>query len=159
MKLMLVDEFSMEGLGWNKRIDMVLREAVGAADQVLGGVCVVWIGDVHQLPPLLENSVFGSLKRLKNDNECTRAKARRGILDERQATLAVLMKEQFRMQEPLAGIAECFAQGKQTVTDAFVLQKQDLGGDCTVNWEHMFRSNASDFCVLCNDNNSKAALT
>ena len=78
-------------------------------------------------------------------------------MDERWATLAVLMKEQFRMPQPLAGIAERFAQGKQTVAEALALQKQAVGGDCAVDWEHMFRSNASDCCVLCTDNNSKAA--
>ena len=55
MRLMLVDEFSMVGLGRNKRIDTGLHEAVGVADQVFGGVLAVWIGDVHQLPPVLEN--------------------------------------------------------------------------------------------------------
>ena len=56
---------------------------------------------MHLLPPVLENPVFVSLKQLKNENECAGAKAWRGILDERQATLAVLMKEQFCMQQPL----------------------------------------------------------
>ena len=67
------------------------------------------------------------------------------------------MKHQYRLQEPLAGIAERFAQGKQTLADAVELRKQSLG-EHEINWKEKFSTDTERVRILCTDNNSKAAL-
>jgi hypothetical protein len=76
---------------------------------------------------------------------------------ENRRALAVLMKQQYQMQEPLASIAERFANSEQTLADAQLLSKQVLSaGD--QDWKSHFEDGSLLTRVLCTDNNSKAAL-
>ncbi len=71
--------------------------------------------------------------------------------------LAVLIKKQYQMQEPLASAAERFANSEQTLADAQLLSKQELTAG-EEDWKTHFGEDTLLTRVLCTDNNSKAAL-
>ena len=67
------------------------------------------------------------------------------------------MKQQYRMQEPLASTAERFANSEQTLDDAQLLSEQVLS-EGAEDWRMHFEEGSLLTRVLCTDNNSKAAL-
>ncbi len=72
-------------------------------------------------------------------------------------SLAVLMKQQYRMQEPLASAAERFANSIQTLDDAQLLLEQVLS-EGEQDWKTHLEEGSLLSRVLCTDNKSKAAL-
>lgn len=157
VKLVIVDEFSMVSLQWIDQISRALQEAMGKKEKPFGGVSVVWIGDVHQLPPIMGQSVYTPIDVVKNARDrCGRLLWTGEKWSERQS-LSVLMKHQYRMQEPLASISERFANGDQTVHDAMLLSEKVLK-EGVEDWELHFRNDPVSTRVLCLENNSKAAL-
>ncbi len=69
------------------------------------------------------------------------------------------MRQQYRMQEPLAGIAERFANGQQTMEDALVIPGRTVAAHReSLEWGEEFTSSAQLSRVICSENNSKAAL-
>ena len=157
VKLVIVDEFSMVSLQWVDQISRALQEAKGQKEKPFGGVSVVWIGDVHQLPPIMGQSVYTPINMVKNAKDyCGRLLWTGEKWSERQS-LSVLMKHQYRMQEPLASISERFANGDQTVSDAMLLSEKVLE-EGVEDWELHFRNDPVSTRVLCSENNSKAAL-
>ena len=139
VKLVIVDEFSMVSLQWVDQISRALQEAKGQKEKPFGGVSVVWIGDVHQLPPIMGQSVWTPIDVLKNAKDyCGRLLWTGEKWSERQS-LSVLMKHQYCMQEPLASISERFANGDQTVSDALLLSEKVLE-EVVEDWELLFRN-------------------
>ena len=67
------------------------------------------------------------------------------------------MRQQYRMQEPLAAVAERFANSEQTLADAQLLSEQVLS-EGAEDWRLHFEDGTVLTRVLCTDNNSKAAL-
>ncbi len=157
VKLVLVDEYSMVSLGWITQINAALQEAVQCKEKPFGGVSVVWIGDVHQLQPVTGLPVAAPSEMLKNSKDAEGRLLWNGEKWKNRKALAVLMKQQYRMQEPLASVAERFANSEQTLADAQLLSNQVLSeGD--QDWESHFEESFLLTRVLCTDNNSKAAL-
>jgi hypothetical protein len=157
VKLVLVDEYSMVSLGWIAQISAALQEAVQCKEKPFGGVSVVWIGDVHQLQPVMGLPVATPNEMLKNSKDAEGRLLWTGEKWKNRKALAVLMKQQYRMQEPLASIAERFANSEQTLDDAQLLSEQVLS-EGAEDWETHFQEGSLLSRVLCTDNNSKAAL-
>ena len=157
VKLVLVDEYSMVSLGWIAQISAALQEAVQCKGKPFGGVSMVWIGDVHQLQPVMGLPVATPGKMLKNSKDVEGRFLWTGDQWKNRKPLAVLMKEQYRMQDPLASLAERFANSEQTLADAQLLSEQVLT-EGAEDWKTNFEEGSVLTRVLCTDNNSKAAL-
>jgi hypothetical protein len=119
------------------QINAALQEAVQCKEKPFGGVSVVWIGDVHQLQPLMGLLLATSSAVLKNSKDAEGRVLWTGEQWKERVTMAVLMKEQYRKEEPLALIAERFANSEQTLDDAQLLLGQVLTeekktGNCTL---------------------------
>lgn len=89
----------------------------------------MWIGDVQQLPPVEGNSVFKPLNTLKKAAAIHGSKLWTGNLWTTRASLAVLMKVQYRMDDNLKDITEQFANGQQILQDALVLVERRIQRD------------------------------
>jgi hypothetical protein len=100
VKLVLIDEYSMVSLGWIAQISAALQEAVQYKGQPFGGVSVVWIGDVHQLQPVMGLPVATASEMLKNSKDAEGRVLWTGEQWKGRIAMAVLMKQQYRMQEP-----------------------------------------------------------
>ena len=118
---------------------------------------MVWIGDVHQLQPVMGLPVAIPGEMLKNSKDAEGRLLWTGEQWKNRKALAVLMKQQYRMQEPLASIAERFANSEQTLGDAQLLSQQVLS-EGAEDWRLHFEQGTLLTRVLCTDNNSKAAL-
>ncbi len=66
-------------------------------------------------------------------------------------------KQQYRMQESLASLAERFANSEQTLDDALALANQVLS-EGSKEWQSHFEEKSLLTRILCTENNSKAAL-
>lgn len=64
MKLLIIDEISMVGSTLLWRVDCRLRQIMGN-NQPFGGVSVITVGDLHQLPPVMDSPVY----KFKDTNE------------------------------------------------------------------------------------------
>ena len=150
LSLIVIDEFSMVSLGWIGKIDKALRDSAEGSNKAepFGGVSVIFIGDVHQLPPVMGESVYSS-------NGAGRS-LWTGENWQKRLIGTVLMREQYRMVSPLKEIAERFSNGDQTVEDAILLE------GCSVRreeGEHLFGLIGEEKCrILSTDNDAKAAL-
>ena len=73
--------------------------------------------------------------------------------------LSVVAHRQYRMQGPLAGIGEWFADGMQTVEDAQALAARVLTTESSAEFDFHkeFAGGRQKTHILCTDNNSKAA--
>lgn len=159
VRLMLVDEFSMVSLDWVTKISKALQDACGTPMRPFGGVSVVWIGDVHQLQPVKGLSVTSKTPSTKTDvaGRALWTGAQWSMMERR--SFAVLMRTQYRMQEPLASITERFASNTQTLADAQQLWRtRQLRGAKPDDWRAQFEANVPATRLLCTDNNSKGAL-
>ena len=61
VKYIIIDEFSVIGqkmLGW---IDRRLRQASGLMDETFGGFSLILVGDIAQLPPVLDKPLYHSV--------------------------------------------------------------------------------------------------
>ncbi len=112
---------------------------------------------MHQLPPIMGQSVYTPIDVIKNAKDRYGRLLWTGEKWNKRQSLSVLMKHQYRMQEPLASISERFANGTQTVEDAILLSEKVLK-EGVEDWELHFRDGLVGTRVLCSDNNSKAAL-
>lgn len=56
--VLIIDEYSMVGLRTFGFIDSRLRQATGHLQEPFGGVSVIIVGDILQLPPVKDSSVF-----------------------------------------------------------------------------------------------------
>lgn len=157
VRLVLVDEYSMVSLGWVAQINAALRDAVQCKEKPFGGVSVVWIGDLHQLQPVMGLSVATPGDRLKNNKDAEGRALWTGEQWKNRKALAVLMRQQYRMQEPLASVAERFSNSEQTLGDAQLLSERVLR-EGAQDWRLHFEEGTLLTRVLCTDNNSKAAL-
>jgi hypothetical protein len=157
VKLVIVDEFSMVSLQWIDQISGALQEAMKKQKDPFGGVSIAWIGDVHQLPPIMGQSVFTPIDMVKNAKDRCGRLLWTGEKWNKRQSLSVLMKHQYRMQEPLASISERFADGNQSVQDAVLLSEKVLK-EGVEDWKLHFQEGSVGTRVLCSDNNSKAAL-
>lgn len=157
VRLVLVDEYSMVSLGWVTQINAALRDAVQCKEKPFGGVSVVWIGDLHQLQPVMGLSVATPGDRLKNNKDAEGRALWTGEQWKNRKALAVLMRQQYRMQEPLASVAERFANSEQTLADAQLLSERVLR-EGAQDWRTHLGEGTQLTRVLCTDNNSKAAL-
>ena len=59
LKILIIDEISMVGARMLSRVDTRLRQIKGI-NEPFGGVSVVVVGDLHQLPPVMDVPVFKS---------------------------------------------------------------------------------------------------
>jgi hypothetical protein len=68
VKLLLIDEFSMISCSWIALIEEALRGKKSAANEanLFGGISIVWLGDVHQLPPVFGHTVYSASKKMLN---------------------------------------------------------------------------------------------
>ncbi|XP_077265248.1 uncharacterized protein LOC143899122 [Temnothorax americanus] len=57
LKLLIIDEISMVGSTMFSRIDTRLRQIMGQ-DKSFGGVSVLVVGDLYQLPPVMDTSIY-----------------------------------------------------------------------------------------------------
>ncbi|XP_071581581.1 uncharacterized protein [Temnothorax nylanderi] len=57
LKLLIIDEISMVGSTMFSRIDTRLRQIMGR-DRSFGGVSVLMVGDLYQLPPVMDTSIY-----------------------------------------------------------------------------------------------------
>ena len=55
---LIIDEYSMVGLRLFGRIDSRLRQATGKLQEPFGGISVIIIGDILQLPPVKDKPVY-----------------------------------------------------------------------------------------------------
>jgi hypothetical protein len=125
-----------------------------------GGISVVWIGDVHQLPPVFGHAVFSASKKMTNSDRHGQ-QLWTGANWKSRKSLAVIVTQQYRMAEPLAGIAQRFAEGKQTVDDAVairarLMKRGTAGAKTDDEWMQRFSQNRAK--VLTGENNIKAAI-
>jgi ATP-dependent DNA helicase PIF1 len=60
----VVDEFSMVSLSWLCQIKEALQTALRRKNKPFGGVFIVWIGNVHQLPPVMGRPLYSPAERL-----------------------------------------------------------------------------------------------
>ena len=102
------------------QINAALQDAVQCKEKPFGGVSVVWIGDVHQLQPVMGLSVATPGDRLKNSKDAEGRALWTGEQWKNRKALAVLMRQQYRMQEPLAAVAERFGNSEQTLATTAV---------------------------------------
>lgn len=58
IKIIIIDEFSMVSNDILGKIDCRLREATGNDQQLFGGLSVILVGDLAQLPPVLATPVY-----------------------------------------------------------------------------------------------------
>jgi hypothetical protein len=148
VKLLLIDEFSMVSCSWIAMIEEALRGDKGSSSNeanLFGGISVVWIGDVHQLPPVFGHAAFSASKKMTS-NDRHGQQLWTGANWKSRKSLAVIVTQQYRMAEPLAGIAQRFADGKQTVDDAVAirarLMKRGAAGAKTDDeWMQRFSQN------------------
>ncbi len=66
-------------------------------EKPFGGVSVVWIGDIHQLQPVMGLPVATLSEMLKNSKDTEGKALWTGGQWKNRKTLAVLMKQQFQM--------------------------------------------------------------
>ena len=57
LKLLIIDEISMVGSRLFDRIDKRLKQITGK-DETFGGVSVIVVGDLNQLPPVMDSPIF-----------------------------------------------------------------------------------------------------
>ena len=76
----------------------------------------MWIGDVHQLPPVFGHAVLSASKQMTSNDRHGQQRWTEANWKSPQS-LVVLVTQQYRMVGQLAGIAQRFAEGKQTVDD------------------------------------------
>ncbi|XP_066929609.1 uncharacterized protein [Clytia hemisphaerica] len=60
VEYLIIDEFSVVGqrmLGW---IDSRCRQATGKMERLFGGISVILVGDIAQLPPVLDSTLYSS---------------------------------------------------------------------------------------------------
>ena len=57
LKLLIIDEISMVGSMLLKRVDIRLRQIMGENED-FGGIDVITVGDLKQLPPVFDSPVF-----------------------------------------------------------------------------------------------------
>jgi hypothetical protein len=163
VKLLLIDEFSMVSCSWIAMIEEALRGDKGSTSNeanLFGGISVVWIGDVHQLPPVFGHAVFSASRKMTNSDRHGQ-QLWTGANWKLRKSLAVIVTQQYRMAEPLAGIAQRFADGMQTVDDAVAirarLMKRGAAGAKTEDeWMQQLSQNRAK--VLTGENNIKAAI-
>ncbi len=160
VKLVMVDEFSMVSLQWVSQISEALQTVKRNNNkEPFGGVSVVWIGDVHQLQPVMGLSVTATAMQATKQADKLGLKLWTGRDWNRRRALSVLMRQQYRMQEPLASMTERFANGQQTLQDAQTLSETRLLKNADhEEWKLRFESGSTSTRILCSDNNSKCAL-
>ncbi|XP_011313417.1 uncharacterized protein [Fopius arisanus] len=59
LKLLIIDEVSMVGSNTLSRVDSWLREILGK-NRSFGGISVILIGDLHQLPPVMYKAIYNA---------------------------------------------------------------------------------------------------
>lgn len=161
VKLLLIDEFSMISCNWIALIEEALRGKKSAANEanLFGGISIVWLGDVHQLPPVFGHAVYSVSKKMHN-GDYQGQKLWRGENWKERKSLAVLVTQQYRMVEPLCGIAQRFANGQQTVEDALLIRsrlaRRGMNGKTEGDWLLQFAQNRAK--LLTGENNVKAAI-
>ena len=57
LRVLVIDEVSMVGAQMISQIDRRLRQ-IKSSDKLFGGVCVLAVGDLYQLPPVKQKAVF-----------------------------------------------------------------------------------------------------
>ena len=57
LRVLVIDEVSMVGTQMLAQIDRRLRQ-IKSCDKLFGGVCVLAVGDLYQLPPVMQKPVF-----------------------------------------------------------------------------------------------------
>lgn len=62
LQLLIIDEISMVRADTLDMIDMVLRHVRNRPDQPFGGVQVLFIGDLYQLPPVMRDDTWSTLQ-------------------------------------------------------------------------------------------------
>ena len=65
IEYLIIDEFSMIGLRMLYWIDLRLKDATGMKDKIFGGINIILVGDIFQLPPVNDTSLcrnFGDKK-------------------------------------------------------------------------------------------------
>lgn len=61
LKLLIIDELSMVGSTMLTRVDTQLRQIMECANS-FGGVSVIVVGNLYQLPPVMDNPVYSTPK-------------------------------------------------------------------------------------------------
>lgn len=61
LKIVIIDEFSMVGNRTFSRIDERLRQITGK-NQYFGGVCVILVGDLNQIKPVMDKPIYTPTK-------------------------------------------------------------------------------------------------
>lgn len=64
---LIIDEYSMVGLRLLAHIDRRLRQATGHLMQPFGGVSVILVGDILQLPPVGDKPLY-NVPKVSNKN-------------------------------------------------------------------------------------------
>ena len=114
VKLVIIDEFSMVSLSWIAKIDAALKDLTQNMGAPFGSLSMVFIGDVHQLTPVLGTSVYSSVQKLKLGTDDWKGSTlwrgdwwRDGERNvENRANLGITMVDQYRMDDELAILSE-----------------------------------------------------
>jgi ATP-dependent DNA helicase PIF1 len=64
LAVVVVDKFSMVSLSWLWQTNEALQTALRCKNKPFGGVPIVWIGDVHQLPPVMGWPLYSPAEQL-----------------------------------------------------------------------------------------------
>ena len=68
VRLLIIDEKSMMGLGMLRKIDVRLKEArPNRGDEPFGGMSIMLAGDLNQLPPIGDTPLYQSARSLKRN--------------------------------------------------------------------------------------------
>ncbi|XP_034240282.1 uncharacterized protein LOC117644774 [Thrips palmi] len=60
IKYIILDEFSMIGCAKLAMIDLRCKEATGHFDIPFGGICIMLLGDIKQLPPVRDTAIYAT---------------------------------------------------------------------------------------------------
>ncbi len=112
---------------------------------------------MHQIQSIMGQSVAMPSERLKSSKDEESRVLWTGQQWKNHKSLEVLMKQQYQMQEPLATIAERFANSVQTLDDAQLLLER-VQSEGEQDWKTHLEEGTLLSRVLCTENKSKAAL-
>ena len=63
VEYLIIDEYSLVGQGLLGWIDSRCRQATGLANQIFGGLSVIIVGDIAQLPPVDDKPLYHSMPK------------------------------------------------------------------------------------------------
>jgi hypothetical protein len=123
LKLLIIDEISMVGSTLFSRVDTRLRQIMGN-DRTFGGISVICVGDLNQLPPVMDSPIF----KMSNSNEMNALFDTNPLWDEfnyYELTQIMRQKDEVRFINCLNNLAV----GKLTEEDIKLIKSREVKED------------------------------